>query len=84
MNRKTSVPLFSLGRTVATTGALALLDRTGTYGTNLLNRHQGGDWGIVCPADAKLNDNAITDGTRIVSAYELGVRRELLWIGAAP
>ncbi|MGV4687476.1 hypothetical protein [Burkholderia pseudomallei] len=80
MNRKTSVPLFSLGRTVTTTGALALLDRTGTDGTNLLNRHQGGDWGIVCPADAKSNDNAITDGTRIVSAYELGVRRELLWI----
>ena len=80
MNRKTSAPLFSLGRTVATPGALALLNRTGTDCTDLLNRHQEGDWGIVCPADAKSNDSAITDGTRIVSAYELGVEREELWI----
>lgn len=80
MSRKNPTSLFSLGRTVATPGALDLLDRTGTDGTDLLNRHQCGDWGIVCPADAKLNDRAITDGARILSAYELGARREQLWI----
>lgn len=80
MNRKSPTPLFSLGRTVATPSALDLLDRTGTDGTDLLNRHQCGDWGIVCTADAKSNDRAITDGTRILSAYELGARREQLWI----
>ncbi|AFI68702.1 hypothetical protein [Burkholderia pseudomallei] len=80
MNGKNPTPLFSFGRMVATPGALDLLDRTGTDGTDLLNRHQCGDWGIVCPADAKSNDRAITDGTRILSAYELGARREQLWI----
>lgn len=80
MSGKNPTPLFSLGRTVATPGALDLLDRTGTDGTDLLSRHQCGDWGIVCPADAKSNDRAITDGTRILSAYELGARREQLWI----
>lgn len=80
MSGKNPTPLFSLGRTVVTPGALDLLDRTSTNGTDLLNRHQCGDWGIVCPADAKSNDRAITDGTRILSAYELGARREPLWI----
>lgn len=80
MYRKNLTPLFPLGRTVGTPRALDLLDRTGTDGTDLLNRHQCGDWGIVCPADAKSNDRAITDGTRILSAYELGARREQLWI----
>lgn len=80
MSRKKLTPLFPLDRTVATPGALDLLDRTGTDGTDLLNRHQCGDWGVVCPADAKSNDRAITDGTRILSAYELGARREQLWI----
>ncbi|MBR8400422.1 MULTISPECIES: hypothetical protein [Burkholderia] len=80
MNGKNPTPLFSLGQTVATPGALDLLDRTGTDGTDLLNRHMCGDWGVVCPADAESNDRAITDGTRILSAYELGARREQLWI----
>lgn len=80
MSRKNLTPLFPLGRTVATPGALDLLDRTGTDGTDLLNRHQCGDWGIVCAADAKSNERAITYGTRILSVYELGARREQLWI----
>ncbi|QTB81924.1 hypothetical protein J3L14_28310 [Burkholderia pseudomallei] len=80
MGRKSPIPLISLGPTVATPGAIDLLDRTGTDGTDLLNRHQCGDWGIVRPADAKSNNRAITDGTRILSAYELGARREQLWI----
>ena len=80
MCKKKLTSLFPLGRTVATPGALDLLDRTGTDAADLLNRHQLGDWGIVCPADAKSNDLAITNGTRILSAYELGARREQLWI----
>ncbi|WP_126242817.1 hypothetical protein [Burkholderia gladioli] len=80
MCRKKLTSLFPLGRSVATPGALDLLDRTGTDATGLLNRHQCGDWGIVCPADAKSNDRAVSEGARILSAYELGARREQLWI----
>ncbi|CAB3661202.1 hypothetical protein [Paraburkholderia rhynchosiae] len=80
MNTTNPAPLFSLGRTVATPGALDLLDRTSTDSSGLLNRHQWGDWGIVCPADAKSNNRAITDGTRILSAYELGAGKEKIWV----
>jgi hypothetical protein len=80
MNRKSLTPLFSLGRTLATSGALDLLDRTGTDGAVLLNRHQCGDWGIVCPADARSNDRAVSEGARILSAYELGAGKEKIWV----
>ena len=73
-------PLFPLGLVVATPGALDLLDRTGTNAYSLLRRHSRGDWGVVCAADARSNDLAVTHGTRLLSAYELGDRRERLWI----
>ena len=75
-----SEPLFPLGLIVVTTGALDLLDRTGTNGDGLLRRHGSGDWGVVCAADARSNDLAVTHGTRLLSAYELGDRRERLWV----
>lgn len=73
-------PLFPLGLIVATPGALDLLDRTGTNADGLLRRHSSGDWGVVCAADARSNDLAVTNGTRLLSAYELGDDRERLWI----
>ena len=73
-------PLFPLGQIVATPGALDLLDRTGINASALLYRHQHGDWGVVCAEDAQSNNQAILVGARIVSAYELGLRRERLWI----
>jgi len=73
-------PLFSLGQIVATPGALDLLDRTGTNALGLLWRHQCGDWGAVCAEDAQSNKYAVAVGARILSAYELGSRRERLWI----
>lgn len=80
MSRKNPTPLFPLGRTVATPGALDLLDRTGTNAAELLRRHQCGDWGVLCLADARSNDLAVTNGMRLLSAYELGDRRERVWI----
>lgn len=73
-------PLFALGQIVATPGALDLLGRTGINASALLHRHQHGDWGVVCAEDAQSNDQAIFVGARILSAYELGLRRERLWI----
>jgi len=75
-----SVPLFRLGQIVGTPGSLALLEQTRTDVVDLLMRHVKGDWGVVCAADARLNDQAVIDGTRVISAYELGNRREKLWI----
>ncbi|WP_186165077.1 hypothetical protein [Burkholderia gladioli] len=72
--------LFPLGRIVATPGAIELLDRTGTNADDLLGRHRSGDWGVVCSSDAHSNDLAVANHTRILSAYEIGARRERLWI----
>ncbi|WP_071768968.1 hypothetical protein [Burkholderia ubonensis] len=72
--------LFSLGRVFATPGAIDLLDRTGTNADDLLRRHLSGDWGVVCASDARSNQLAVVDRARILSAYELGARRERLWI----
>lgn len=75
-----SVPLFRLGQIVATPGSLALLEQTRTDVIDLLMRHVKGDWGVVCNADARLNDQAVNERTRIISAYELGDRWDKLWI----
>jgi hypothetical protein len=47
-----------------------MLPRTGNPG-ELLKRHVTGDWGDVCEEDEGLNDEAIDDGTRILSVYKI-------------
>ena len=74
-----SVPLFPLGRTVATPGALALLDHAGVNASSLLVRHQNGDFGDIDETDLVANANAIRNHTRILSAYVLG-RGRRIWI----
>jgi hypothetical protein len=34
-------------------------------------RHARGDWGAVCAADKAANDQALVDGTRLLSAYPI-------------
>jgi len=80
MKRSNRTPLFNLGGIVATPGAIDLLGRTGTTAVSLLIRHQCGDWGIVCPADRKSNDLAVSEGARILSVYALGAGAEKIWI----
>lgn len=71
-------PLFDLGQVVATPAALELLQATGVRPSELLDRHLYGDWGDLCEEDKQLNDEAVKDGSRILSSYELG--SEKLWI----
>jgi hypothetical protein len=72
-------PLFPLGRLVATPGALAALERSGEQPGPFLRRHVMGDWGDVESGDAKLNDEAVGEGTRILSAYRTKAG-DRLWI----
>lgn len=65
------VPLFSLGRTVATPGALEAFIRTTSSPSDVLSRHQTGDWGDVCPDDKRANDLDVKQGGRILSVYHL-------------
>ena len=60
---------FQLGAVVGTPNALEHL--TPVEITTLLDRHAAGDWGDVSPDDALLNNDALDNGDRILSAYEI-------------
>jgi hypothetical protein len=62
---------FSLGRVVATPGALRALAATGESAADFLTKHQQGDWGVVCKSDQQANEASLKDGSRILSAYLL-------------
>lgn len=71
---------FTLGRVVATPGALSLLAATSTDPAELLARHQGGDWGEVPPEDARENARSVRNGWRVLSSYPVGGARERVWL----
>lgn len=75
----TSKPKFALGQIVATPDALEALTKAGQTPHEFLSRHHRGDWGDVCAEDATLNDEALKDGSRLLSAYTLKTG-EKLWI----
>lgn len=75
---ESDIPLFQLGKSVATPGALALLQKHGVDAATLLRRHQRGDWGELCVHDRAANDRAIRDGSRILSAYVIA--GEKVWV----
>ena len=51
-----AAPLFSLGRLVATAGALTLLTNKCDDSVQLLVCYQAGDWGEVQPEDMRKNE----------------------------
>ncbi len=78
-------PRFEIGRIVATNGALAACDLSHLLAC--FNRHVCGDWGNVCAEDKASNDQALTEGGRILSAYPIdptqpskGHGKNCLWI----
>src|SRR3712207_6058698 len=70
---------FHPGQVVATPGALEALARSGQSPAFFLEQHLQGDWGEVDDEDWKLNDQALVDGTRLLSAYRT-LRGERLWV----
>lgn len=60
---------FQPGRLLATPGALEALARSGQASDFFLNKHLTGDWGCVSAQDRGLNDQAVLDGSRILSSY---------------
>lgn len=77
MSRK--IRQFALGKIVATRGAIAAMQEAGQCPLEFLSRHIRNDWGEVCPDDWVLNDQALDDGDRILSAYKTN-KGERLWI----
>jgi hypothetical protein len=74
-----SQPEFFLGQLLITPGALQALQEAGQSAIEFLQRHVRGDWGEVCEEDREANDDALVDGSRLLSAHctSLG---EKLWI----
>jgi hypothetical protein len=70
---------LELGRLVATPGALQALEEAGQVPGEFLALHQSGDWGIVCDEDKSLNEEALKQGARILSAYRL-INGTKIWV----
>ena len=60
-------PSLKLGQIVATPNALAHITQADI--TTAILRHVVGDWGDLDDEDKQVNDQAVVDGTRILSAY---------------
>lgn len=67
----TNCAKFALGNVVATPGAIRLLEATGRSAASILAMHVHGNWGDVCKSDAALNENALQNGSRLMSVYRL-------------
>jgi len=74
-----SKPRFSLGKVVATPGAVEALQESGQSPFEFVARHARCDWGDVCPDDAAANDQSLIDGSRLLSVYRTS-KGEKLWI----
>ena len=72
-------PLFTLGRVVATPGALAAIEQSGQQPGDFLTRHVSGDWGEVDAHDIKENEFSLQHGFRLLSAYRTSAG-DKLWV----
>jgi hypothetical protein len=70
---------FPPGQLVATPGALEALAQGGQTPAIFLARHLRGDWGEVDAEDWQLNDQALADGGRLLSAYTT-LKGGRLWV----
>ena len=70
---------FSLGRIVATPGALEALEDAQESADRYLSRHEAGDWGNVPREDWSENELSLRNGFRILSAYHLRDKTKI-WI----
>lgn len=66
-----------LGQIVATPAALGAVTRFDIVAA--LRRHAAGDWGEVDADDQAANDEALRDGTRLLSAYS-AVNGTRFWV----
>ena len=73
---------LQLAQVVMTAGVNELVAENGLAARDIviaLRRHSNGDWGDVCQEDKALNDEAVTRGMRVMSAYHVSGGRKI-WI----
>jgi len=78
-SQDTIMKRFNLGQVRATPAALDAIHDSGQTPSFFLDRHSACDWGEVGKDDAALNDQALANGDRLLSAYRTlkGVK---LWV----
>lgn len=69
--RVQTAPRFPLGRLYATPGALEALREAGQAASELLYRHQPGDWSEMGEADKQENEFSVDKYLEIFSAHHL-------------
>jgi hypothetical protein len=81
MSRQVTVKSkFHPGQIVATPGALDAIKASGQAPEVFLGAHLEGFWGgDLCEEDRLLNDEALIDGSRLLSSYKT-LRGERIWI----
>lgn len=80
MAMKRELTGFEMGQVVATPGAVEALEQSRQSAGDFLQRHARGDWGEeLCDEDRQSNDEALTDGSRLLSAYRTAVGTKL-WV----
>ena len=67
MPKSISYGHFAPGRLLMTAGVAAAISESQIL--NVLRRHLSCDWGEVSKGDKALNDQALKDGGRLLSAY---------------
>lgn len=70
-NSNLYIPLFTLGKIVATPAARDALDTLNYSPLDLLRRHMSGDWGEMDNEDQQANREAVVLGSRVFSAYTI-------------
>ncbi len=76
-----TLPLFKLGRIVATPGAMREFIQAQM--TKCLDRHHAGDWGDLDAEDTASNDADVSGGGRLLSSYVIdneAAHEHKLWV----
>ncbi len=64
-----ALPRFPLGQCCMTPGISSLVEQHELPLSQFLARHQRGDWGDLDRHDIEANEQALEEGTRLLSAY---------------
>lgn len=72
--------LFELGQIVATPGVISSTNPI--HMLLCLRRHLMGDWGCISVDDYAVNDEAVNDGNRLLSAYPINPSKPAKGYGA--
>jgi hypothetical protein len=65
------IPKFNPGILLSTRGATEAFETNGQTPFEFLQKHLAGNWGELCEEDRQANEQALVDGSRLLSAYRL-------------